>query len=72
MRHKHAEILTSMGTEAMKTVEDGFDLAYVEGIGVVARELNEWDGGISENYLKGIEDALNKLKELNGTVFRKD
>ena len=42
---------------------DGFDMAYSDGVNVVSIELAFWDGGISENYFRGIKDALAKLEE---------
>lgn len=42
---------------------DGFDDAYNKGLEIVYKELLEFDGGISENYLEGIENGLRILNE---------
>lgn len=46
-------------------VSDGFDLAYFQGIEVIEKELNAWDGGISENFIRGIEHAIKEVKRLS-------
>lgn len=45
-------------------VEDGFDLAYVDGASIVLNEVeNNWDGGLTENWIKGIKKAIEILEE---------
>lgn len=49
----------------IKSPMDGFDDAYNHGIEVIAKELDNknWDGGITENYLEGIEYAIRVYKD---------
>lgn len=43
---------------------DGFDDAYNDGLEVILKVINDWDGGISENFLLGIHDGLTFIEEL--------
>lgn len=49
---------------------DGFDMAYYQGVDVIINQFKpfdgEGDGGITENYLTGIKDALEKVKTVYG------
>jgi len=46
----------------LKEAEDGFDLCYPDGMNFIIDILeNQWDGGLTEAYLKGIKDAIDTV-----------
>ncbi len=40
--------------------EDGFDEAWFLGVEVVLKIFRNWDYGISENYIDGIQAAISE------------
>lgn len=61
--HETADLLEERIQTETASAGDGFDLAYPQGMAVVLKELQNWDGGISENFLKGIQEALRLYEE---------
>lgn len=57
------EKIKDLREDAYNAGSDGFDLAYCDGVDVVLKVLKNWDGGISENYLRGIKEALEIYEE---------
>jgi hypothetical protein len=51
---------------------DGFDDAYIQGFRDLAQEYDcfggEGDGGITENYIEGLKDAIQFVSELTGDM----
>ena len=51
-----------------REISDGFDMAFFDGFDSILKEYDcfngQGDGGITENYIKGIKTALKKLDEI--------
>jgi hypothetical protein len=63
--HRNLKEYNKAVSEARVLVVDGFDLAYVDGMEVLRETFENFDGGISENYVAGIKEAIRIFEKKN-------